>query len=695
MRDVRLLEIDARLPERWKHTAHHRAIRLHYDFRGMPGTSAVYIKPNLPEQWNIKGRPARIGCWIHAGPCGHWMRAVIIDGDGAEKPLDLTAPRGMNMSGWTFVAADLPGSLKLPLRLQQIYMVETDAACKGRGCIDVRDLCAEYGPKYEDWTGPVWSDYSPPPDAVVYQADATVSLRIMDEESGIDPASIVMSIDEQAVLHQYNEAAGCISAHAWQLEQGVHHICVAATDRAGNPANPSARWSFTTDLSPDASAPDMAVLMPMNGIVTRTLRPRIAARIKDMHSGVDESSIRMELNGSSVPVRYVHDTAYYTPEAPLPAESLHTVKVSASDMANNSKELKWSFRTGSAMAEPAPGEPYEVTIIGDGGYLNADAAVNDCDLQLQENIRRIRQEPSKLMLYTGDIVEHDTEDNYRLAVERMNDFPMPYVMAIGNHEISGTNRRDHYQMAFGETNYALDFGNLTVIGLDTASGHITSSDASQWQWLAEMLETAKGQHLILLMHVPPDEVDADGHDHLSGHGFMDKTEADRLYELLTAAKSQRRPGEIIVLCGDFHAYMSKTVGGVRYIVSGGGGKLTHIPPGQGGFYHYIQMRVHGDRIDWNVIPLLERITWEHADDTVNLRIGERLRLRAIGTFVTHGLPDMQLGIAEPLHFVWNSSNPEAVQVAPDGVVAGCAAGEASVTVECGWRSASMRVRVHA
>ncbi len=56
----------------------------------------------------------------------------------------------------------------------------------------------------------------------------------------------------------------------------------------------------------------------------------------------------------------------------------------------------------------------------------------------------------------------------------------------------------------------------------------------------------------------------------------------------------------IVFTGHEHMFKEATYGGVEYIISGGGGVLTQILNYDGGFLHYIAVRVYGDYADCEV-----------------------------------------------------------------------------------------------
>jgi predicted phosphodiesterase len=56
----------------------------------------------------------------------------------------------------------------------------------------------------------------------------------------------------------------------------------------------------------------------------------------------------------------------------------------------------------------------------------------------------------------------------------------------------------------------------------------------------------------------------------------------------------------IVFSGHEHMFSDKKLGGVRYITSAGGGMLPNFPDSDGGFLHYMVIKVYGDYVDYEV-----------------------------------------------------------------------------------------------
>ncbi|WP_245954334.1 SpoIID/LytB domain-containing protein [Paenibacillus flagellatus] len=673
------------------------AAKLSYDFTGTIGTSAAYM--NFKDAAGAAGKPiedypTKIGVWVYGDGNKHWLRGQVQDGTGTKKPIDFTGTGELNWTGWKYVTADIPTGMALPLRLTQVYVVETSNANKNAGAVYFDQLRAVYSDIGEDLEGPAFSGLAPAPNAKVYTNRPEISLRVADEGQGVDPGLIVMKLNGTVVPHLYDAASGKVSyTPAAALADGTYAVAVDASDKAGNPAVPNAAWSFTVYTGPDTEAPSLAVIAPMDGITTRTEQPRLAVKATDGYTGVDPTKLALELDGAVVPHEYdeASGTLYYTAPAKLQPNSTHAVKATAADKAGNAASIAWSFTVGAPLGQPADPNKFQMSVIGDGGYYTAGQGQTAADILLREQINRINAESSELIGYTGDIVENDTAANYATAVQNMNLFDAPYVVSIGNHEISGTGSRLNYQRTFGEPTYLYDYGNTRIIGLDSANNTITGSDASQWPWLAQVLESTEQRNVFVFMHVPPDEISAEGEDFKTGHGFNDPVEAQKFYDLLGGFKSSHPDTNVVVFSGDLHAYLHKKVQGVDYVISGGGGKYTHIPAEKGGFYHYLNVRIDDASVEWDVVPLLESISFRNAP--AKLGIGGQAALVADGKFMTSTNEPITLPVGAPFKTEWVSSDPAVAEVDGQGVVKAKAAGTAAITVKAGNREAQTTIQV--
>jgi exopolysaccharide biosynthesis protein len=110
-----------------------------YNFSDTDATRAAYLNINH----KLYSSPSHIGLWVKGDKGGgHWLRAKITDSDGKTSTIDLA--RYVDWDGWRFVRASIPSSASFPVRLDKIYLVETESENKASGLIWFDDLTAFY-----------------------------------------------------------------------------------------------------------------------------------------------------------------------------------------------------------------------------------------------------------------------------------------------------------------------------------------------------------------------------------------------------------------------------------------------------------------------------------------------------------------------------------------------------------------------
>lgn len=127
--------------------------RLEYDFsKSTTGTRAGY--GNFESGIALPGQPVGLGLWVYGNNSGHWLRARVFDASGTEKLVDFA--QHLDWNGWKHVKALLPAGLKYPVKLTDLYLVETDSKVKDKGTIYFDELTVfgtpEPGDQHENVT---------------------------------------------------------------------------------------------------------------------------------------------------------------------------------------------------------------------------------------------------------------------------------------------------------------------------------------------------------------------------------------------------------------------------------------------------------------------------------------------------------------------------------------------------------------
>lgn len=221
---------------------------LSYDFTGQVGLSRAGVKlVDDREQLGvlIDGSPKRLGLWVYGDGGNHWLRVAIRDAFHQIINLNFTEDGGLDWHDWQYVSAELPQQIAYPIRVCEIYLLETTDANKNSGSIYLDEFRAEYTTLREDVTGPVFTDLTPSPNVPCADRRPTISAIVRDEESGIDPASIRMWLNRVPVIPDYRPESGRLE---WQPQEdlpvGEQQIKLYAKDKAGNPSVPAAEWSL-------------------------------------------------------------------------------------------------------------------------------------------------------------------------------------------------------------------------------------------------------------------------------------------------------------------------------------------------------------------------------------------------------------------------------------------------------------------
>lgn len=125
----------------------YRAAKLSYDFSGTTGTSAAYLNfrdPGGAAGRTLQGAPKKLGVWVYGDGNSHWLRAQLQDAAGTKSTVDFTASGGLSWTGWKFVTVSIPANLPSPLKLNQIYVVETKDTNKNSGALHFDNLQTFY-----------------------------------------------------------------------------------------------------------------------------------------------------------------------------------------------------------------------------------------------------------------------------------------------------------------------------------------------------------------------------------------------------------------------------------------------------------------------------------------------------------------------------------------------------------------------
>lgn len=634
---------------------------------------------DITETFMTSLMPKKLGMWVYGDGKAPWLRAVITDGEGNDRTLDLASR--IDWTGWKYVDAEVPSDVPLPISLNYIYMVETNKANHYKGTVYFDDIRFAYSDN-EDFKGPEISSFYP--SSIVYKKDVNISLLIKDSQTGVNPNSIKAKLDGKAITTLFDEKSGKLSYDAKGLSEGSHSFEVEVYDRAGNKINPLYKKSFTISLKADTEKPVITKLMPLNNMIVETSTPRISVNIKDNQAGVDSKDISIYLDGQKITHYYDEASgwAYAMTDSYISSGS-HVVKVLAKDRAGNQSEESSTTFMVQPLKGPKNPDSFSVSVTSDThatgfGY---------------EIFSQISKDESELVIQNGDLIDEDDDAQWTDAIRQLVLVGSKSLMlSPGNHEVVNGSL-DAYMKSFGVSQYAYsyEYGNSLFITLNSAFSHsISAADPTQFDYLQKLLAKNTKQNVFLYTHVPTRDSFGTGHEML-------KSDSDKLEKILGDYKKSNPSKNINVMFGNLHVSQSWEVSGVNYIITGNGSLKRYVKPENGGFLGYTKIAVNGSKVEHVFVPLVERI----AVMDPSLRAGEMKIIKGAnktinlyGDFMVQNANYIiNLSKFKNMGIKWQSDNSSAVAISADGVMTAKGLGNSNIKATLGDETYSFKVTV--
>ena len=266
-----------------------------------------------------------------------------------------------------------------------------------------------------------------------------------------------------------------------------------------------------------------------------------------------------------------------------------------------------------------------------------------------------------LILNTGDLIlGYDALDKTK-ADEEFSDFEkvtapiraknIPLYITMGNHAGYTPDAREVFRERYEnkETEtlyYSVDVNNSHFVilcsELENEEAQITGK---QLDWLKDDLEKASGKNIFVLLHRPlyPKI------KHLKDSMNKYPEKRDELADLLKQYNTD------MVFTGHVHVYNYSIVDGLSQIIAGGSGAPMAGSLEEGGFYHFFNVIVNGDDVDYRLIPLQNEVVMA-AQMLKDGRVGGAISMakKAIETVSDHPMPH----IAAAVGYNLNSQVPE-------------------------------------
>lgn len=244
------------------------------------------------------------------------------------------------------------------------------------------------------------------------------------------------------------------------------------------------------------------------------------------------------------------------------------------------------------------GNVFSFIVFGDnhGGFIFDDSAFLKLIRRMNRE-NRFKKLNIDFVVNLGDVTFiKGSKWDYRIYNRLRAKIKWPVISLMGNHDHSGQGKH-LFEKYIGKKEFSFTDGNSYFIILDNK---ITSLSEEQCEWLeGELQKSASYAHRFIFMHKQAMS--------LYQQSWFRPELGDWSYKFMKLCEKYKVD---IVFAGHEHMFREAVYGGVRYIITGGGGMLNQIPESEGGYLHYLVVRVYGDYVDFEVRKVFPPL-WEY------------------------------------------------------------------------------------
>lgn len=245
------------------------------------------------------------------------------------------------------------------------------------------------------------------------------------------------------------------------------------------------------------------------------------------------------------------------------------------------------------------GNYFKFVIFGDNhaGLVFNDSAFLKEIWHINREDRYKGKIPVDFVAIAGDVTFRGSPWQYRIFNRLRSMIKFPVICTDGNHDNDTHRNKELFKQYVGKNEFSFTDRNCYFILLDNTINDLTQG---QFNWLEEELKrSAAYAHRFVIMHKSPISM-----YQLSWFRPETSRWSYRFMKLCEKYKVD------MVITGHEHMFRTGIYGGVRYITCGGGGIITWAPRDEGGYLHYVVVRVYGDYVDYEIRKIFPPF-WEY------------------------------------------------------------------------------------
>jgi 3',5'-cyclic AMP phosphodiesterase CpdA len=222
--------------------------------------------------------------------------------------------------------------------------------------------------------------------------------------------------------------------------------------------------------------------------------------------------------------------------------------------------------------------PYRFAVIGD--TENAETGARTFGALS----RRMAAQKVLFAIHLGDAVTPGNVSQLQVFRRQLTSFPFPAYVVPGHDDLVKDGAKT-WKRLFGDVPLSFRIDRDRFVMLNNAHGTLTPR---QRVWLYETLNKAtdeKARHVFVFMHRPLVDLRPG-----LNKGMIDVKEVRWLLGLFQQHHVHT------AFAGHVHMYGQERRKDVNYVTTGGGGDKLVVPENRGGFHHFVQVDVNGDKV---------------------------------------------------------------------------------------------------
>ena len=201
-------------------------------------------------------------------------------------------------------------------------------------------------------------------------------------------------------------------------------------------------------------------------------------------------------------------------------------------------------------------------------------------------LRQLNRDPSLVFaIAVGDMVERGTLEQFVDFFKQIQPYGrLPFLTAVGNHDLGKNQDLTLYRQIFGPDYYAFPLqDNYFIVVNDAAPDGVGEV---QWDWLEKELKQSQSYKTrLVFLHTPL--FDPRGGDK---HHCLPEAAGRRLAALLRQYRVSH------IFAGHIHSYFSGDWDGVPYTITAGAGAPLYGTDPEHFFYHFLKVTLQGGEV---------------------------------------------------------------------------------------------------